>query len=199
MEDTEKSPIVERLAKYIDFSGLSNSQFADRAGIPRPSLSQLLHGRNKSLNNQLLSKLNDAFPDLNIEWLLFGRGDMVKVSNFEFSGGQTNGSELDFDSENNDNQSLFGSSLFVEGTQTNNQNRNSDSRESYKFENKNASRDFTRPDSQKTPLSTLISEKIAQPVAAATDSTNPLRKKISSIIVFYSDNSFETFLPSVEA
>lgn len=89
MENTQKSPIIDRLCQFIDYTGLTSSQFADTAGIPRPSLSQMLHGRNKSLNNQVLSKLNDAFPNLNIVWLLFGNGDMLTNSNFEISEPQT--------------------------------------------------------------------------------------------------------------
>lgn len=85
MEESNLSPIIERLVAFIGYTGLSNSQFADTAGIPRPSLSQMLHGRNKSLNNQMLAKLNEAFPNLNIMWLLFNQGNMLIEGNIEIS------------------------------------------------------------------------------------------------------------------
>ena len=54
MEESEKSPVLDRLVQFMNSTGLSSSQFADTTGIPRPSLSQMLHGRNKSVNNQVL-------------------------------------------------------------------------------------------------------------------------------------------------
>ncbi len=69
--------IIERLNSFLTYTGLSTTQFADEAGIPRPSLSQILNGRNKKISNELLAKLHDAFPALNILWLVFGEGDMI--------------------------------------------------------------------------------------------------------------------------
>lgn len=43
----EEYNVAIRLKGFIESQGLTNSQFADRCGIPRPSLSQLLTGRNK--------------------------------------------------------------------------------------------------------------------------------------------------------
>ena len=57
MSQDSFEPIVERLKQYIAEKGLTNTQFADRAGIPRPTLSQILHGRNKTINDVLLRKL----------------------------------------------------------------------------------------------------------------------------------------------
>ena len=88
MEDSEKSPVLDRLVQFMNSTGLSSSQFADTTGIPRPSLSQMLHGRNKSVNNQVLAKLNAAFPNLNILWLLFGTGNMLENGNIETSEAQ---------------------------------------------------------------------------------------------------------------
>lgn len=71
------SNIASRLKTFMESTGLNNSQFADTCGIPKPSLSQILSGRNKKVSNQLLELLHNAFPDLNIIWLIFGEGDML--------------------------------------------------------------------------------------------------------------------------
>lgn len=39
--------IITRLNEFVSQRGLSSSQFADLLGIPRPSASQILSGRNK--------------------------------------------------------------------------------------------------------------------------------------------------------
>ena len=76
--------IAARLIAFKDWTELSNSQFADQAGIPRPTLSQFLNGRNKRLSDDLTAKLHAAFPMLNVMWLLFGEGDMLTDPNIQF-------------------------------------------------------------------------------------------------------------------
>ena len=76
MEDN----VAIRLKGFMDEMGLSNSQFADQCGIPRPSLSQLLTGRNKKISDVIVGQIHHAFPELSVLWLLFGEGAMM-VSN----------------------------------------------------------------------------------------------------------------------
>lgn len=73
MEDN----VAIRLKGFIDEMGLTNSQFADQSGIPRPSLSQILTGRNKKISDVIVGQIHAAFPRLSVLWLLFGEGDML--------------------------------------------------------------------------------------------------------------------------
>lgn len=66
-----------RLKHFLDSLNLSSSQFADKCGIPRPSVSQILTGRNKKISNIFINKVHEIFPELSINWLLFGEGDML--------------------------------------------------------------------------------------------------------------------------
>lgn len=66
-----------RLKHFLEFTGLTNSQFADQCGIPRPTLSQLLSGRNKKLSDQVLRPIHLHFPNLSLVWLMFGEGEML--------------------------------------------------------------------------------------------------------------------------
>lgn len=68
--------LISRLNEFVRFSGLTSSQFADEIGVPRPSFSQILNGRNKKISNELIEKIHHVFPTLNIMWLLFGEGTM---------------------------------------------------------------------------------------------------------------------------
>ena len=61
----------------MDQAGISSSQFADTCEIPRPTLSQLLNGRNKKVSNEVIGKIHRAYPSLNVMWLLFGDGEML--------------------------------------------------------------------------------------------------------------------------
>ena len=194
METSDRSPIIERLCKFIAYSGLTNSQFADKAAIPRPSLSQMLHGRNKSLNNQVLEKLNDAFPELNISWLLFGQGDMLTVSNIKFSERQ-NSAKNDISSlQNTENQCVDN------GATTNNSQPNlfqSVSNQPQNPENSVFPDDSVqnRTVDPNSPLASSVNPAFADIISRAV-SNQENSKKIASIIVLYTDNSFETYLPS---
>lgn len=184
MEDNKKSPIIERLSMFMEMTGLSSSQFADKAGIPRPSLSQMMHGRNKSLNNQVLAKLNTAFPELNIVWLLFGHGDMYNTQFVETSEPQTERNSYDFSASETDIKpldSLFGNDIFSQQNTPITPKSESDANNSQ----------------NKAPVEpTIPSDAISQPIVDSLAGAS--RKKISSIIVFYSDSSFETFYPTTE-
>ena len=62
---------------FMDNAGISSSQFADTCEIPRPTLSQLLNGRNKKVSDEVIGKIHRAYPSLNVMWLLFGDGEML--------------------------------------------------------------------------------------------------------------------------
>ena len=77
--------IVTRLKLFMDNSEISISQFADTCHIPRPTMSQLLNGRNKKVSDELITKIHQAYPSLSVLWLMFGEGEMFVNGNNEFS------------------------------------------------------------------------------------------------------------------
>lgn len=77
----EEDNVAIRLKGLIQALGVTNSQFADKCGIPRPSLSQLLGGRNKKISDVIVGQIHQAYPEVNILWLLFGEGAMMNIVN----------------------------------------------------------------------------------------------------------------------
>lgn len=77
--------LVNRLKYYLEENKIAISQFADKCRIPRPTLSQILNGRNKKISDELISKIHEAYPDLSVLWLMFGEGDMVTTANTRIS------------------------------------------------------------------------------------------------------------------
>lgn len=72
----EEENVAIRLKFFMDNMGISNSQFADSCGIPRPTVSQLLNGRNKKISDVIIGMIHKSYPELSIMWLLFGEGEM---------------------------------------------------------------------------------------------------------------------------
>ncbi len=68
--------IVTRLKQFLKQNNIAITQFADNCQIPRPTLSQLLNGRNKKVSDEVIAKIHHTYPSLNIMWLMFGDGDM---------------------------------------------------------------------------------------------------------------------------
>ena len=62
---------IELLMKSYD---LSPSQFAERTGIQRASVSHILSGRNKP-SLEVMLKVYEAFPGVDMKWLMTGVGE----------------------------------------------------------------------------------------------------------------------------
>ena len=68
---------VKRLEIILDYYGLNASSFADKIGVQRSSMSHLLSGRNKPSLDFVL-KILDVFPEVDLYWILNGKGVFPK-------------------------------------------------------------------------------------------------------------------------
>jgi transcriptional regulator with XRE-family HTH domain len=244
--------LVNRLKHYMDTNQVAISQFADRCGIPRPTMSQLMNGRNKRISDEVINKIHNAYPDLSILWLMFGEGDMVPSANMQISEAQNgqnsanaavDSADLQADSAmqgqlfpftDSESDNSRGANSLFDGPQTDifasNQHPSaSNQRPTDADPSPKANITFepdTSPASPTTPGATLSGANSAgtnTPKGAtsadakfangsadakfASSSVEPQveyrslaiahdsHKKITNIVVFYSDNSFQSFLP----
>lgn len=70
---------VIRLRKVIDFYDETASSFAENIGVQRSSISHILSGRNKPSLDFVLKVLS-AYPDVELYWLLNGKGTFPLAS-----------------------------------------------------------------------------------------------------------------------
>jgi len=68
-----------RLKKILDYHNLSASAFAEKVSVQRSSISHILSGRNKP-SLEFITKVANAFPDIELLWLLSGDGEFPKSS-----------------------------------------------------------------------------------------------------------------------
>lgn len=174
--------IISRLKLFLEQNGISNSQFADTCEIPRPTLSQLLNGRNKKVSDEVISKIHAAYPALNIMWLMFGDGNMF-VEN-------TPGSTQIPDAQNLSKTPQGGNRFFGNGMADSASVSSRRQQQSISFGDDNASN--TRPPS--SSLSDTI-QNIAKSVGNGYQPSNG-RRQIVNIMIFYDDNSFESITPA---
>lgn len=159
----------DRLNKILAYEKLTPSKFADIIGVQRSSVSHILSGRNNP-SLDFMRKVLDQFTNISGDWLITGKGDMLKTSkakkyNFDVSKKSTDtpsaspGNTL-FDTLNNSKESA------------------------------------PAPPEQK--VESIVEENI-QPKIAAINALNVggvTTRKIDKIVLFYNDNTFEEFSPS---
>lgn len=163
--------VAIRLKDFIEEMGLTNSQFADQCGIPRPSLSQILTGRNKKISDVIVGQIHHAFPNLSVLWLLFGEGSMVVQEDKE--------DEMDEDLPN----------LFSESGKF-----STPGKEQNKYSNLNALNDTVNR--HKATVNNVDSSDFK--VLDLQNKIEQMRKnprKVVQITVYYDDSTFETFSP----
>lgn len=163
----EEFPVASRLRHLVSALGISDSQFADRCSISRPTLSLLLSGKNKKISDVMLSQIHEAFPDVNILWILFGEGEMFKKEKSdpeEFSS-VTENSKFSSNTSNSEEQLNLVNVKQLEEIVQNVINKS-----------------FA---SSQSNLENLVL-KISEPLNL---------RKATKITLYYDDSTFETFIP----
>jgi transcriptional regulator with XRE-family HTH domain len=70
--------IADRILEFLKVKEISSGALADRIGVQRSSISHILSGRNRP-GFEFIRKFIEAFPEVNAEWFIAGRGNMLKV------------------------------------------------------------------------------------------------------------------------
>lgn len=224
MDNGNADALNIRLKVFMDSTGLNNSQFADRCRLPRPSFSQILSGRNKKVSDVVLTRIHDAFPQLNMLWLMFGEGPMLNGNDSAVSGVSVeDDGNTPAQANNRDGYGLGelrpGQVGVANGQSTPRPYPLRDEEDSSSFAVENYNGDnrkfpaggqgatgFHRENGPLLPLSSAQEadiERISSMMAAkiSGDLQHDLRKvprKVVRITVFYDDNSYETFAPTSE-
>ena len=72
-----KKNILNRIKKIIEENNLSNSEFAEKIGIPKSSVTHLLSERNNP-SLDIIIKISEAFENISTDYLIFGQENQVK-------------------------------------------------------------------------------------------------------------------------
>jgi len=175
----EEDNVSIRLKHFMTVSGLTPSVFADNCGIPRPTLSQLLNGRNKKISDVLVGMIHKAYPRLSVLWLLFGEGEMLTPEVLKEASGMMGVKDEEFSFESGDENSKF----------TDGHTRNSE----FSKENVVPKRNNPPYDSY---MSDVYGAKNEDFFVKNRASFSEKPRSVVRITVFYDDNSYETFEPS---
>lgn len=73
-----------RLQEIITHYDLSASAFAEKISVQRSSISHILSGRNKP-SLDFINKILEAFPEIDLVWILSGVGELRSDSTTRFN------------------------------------------------------------------------------------------------------------------
>lgn len=170
--------IQERILLLMRAQGMNPTQFADEIGVQRSSISHILSGRNNP-SLDIITKILNRFPDIDSNWLVLGKGSLV-------SG---NASEKKVD---------YSNSLFDEIPE---QEPMLELKTPLITHNKNIEDRIEEIQSKNSPIELvkdvepLIDVQINQNLISENRVDSPLNeKRITKIIIFYSDNTFEELI-----
>ncbi len=76
-----RSSILNEAYEWLRYKKLvsSKKEFAEHIGIDKTNLSSAFNGMEKYLTDNLFIKISEAFPQLNKNWLLTGKGNVQKA------------------------------------------------------------------------------------------------------------------------
>lgn len=163
----------DRITKVIEYTELSPAEFAEEIGVQRSSISHIISGRNKP-SLDFIMKIKNKFPDLEWDWLINGKGEMLHNKDVEKSDTEKNNEETKVKEKKSlpDLFSLLDDENFGKDPVSNSNARDSD----------------------KT-VQRQTQEKISDSQRLENNGHNlkAQRKEIRRIVFFYTDGTFETY------
>lgn len=180
--------MIRRIELILKTQNLTPTQFADKLGIQRSGLSHILAGRNNP-SLDFVTKVLNVFPQIQADWLLFGKGSMYALNSSlpvntvsSLDENPNHAREIDYPKEE---ERRFGmidsiSSAHREESTENKSNhvQRAEKDEFMKFSN-------GQIDENATPFD---SENRENPIQSRTNT-----KEIEKIIIFYKNGSFKVY------
>ena len=157
--------MLDRIKRFIETQNMTASGFANVIGVQRSSVSHILSGRNKPSLDFVL-KLKEHYPDLNLDWLLFGTGPilMSKITQRENRQLQN---EIDFENP-----------IVKKNSETQDKQNVEDEKKIEKYQ------------STKEHSATVVDDKMTEKLPVNGE------KDVKKVILLYKDGSFEEFNPA---
>lgn len=166
----------ERLIQLMQLLGVSPTQFANQIGVQRATLQHILSGRNEA-SLKIVTGINQAYPSVNLPWLLYGQGPAInQSSSLDFKG-----SEITEDKRQPADNLIFPYEDMI----------------SPEFKNLSTDNDtsYNSPLQQTDGQKDLNASGVQHHQEAQNDSPSTSCRKIKEIVIFFDDGTFKKFIP----
>lgn len=195
--------MIDRINLIMRAKNITASQFADEISIQRSGMSHIMSGRNKPSLDFVMRVLN-RYPEIDTNWLLFGKGEMYKSANTLESvqnSGKENASDVQ-PIENKVEPVANGGQIDMFSSEMSDfapENTTSEVIENEVVEKVSVLQDI---ENQEYPKSTQLVESETKISNLDGDKEKSIQnketRKAVRYLVFYSDHTFEEFLRAEE-
>lgn len=184
----------DRIFALMEKLQLSPAKFADAIGINRSTISGIKSGRTQP-TLQLLEKLHNAYPEVNVYWLLSGVGEVFNsqvghLSMFFDSRTSSNDDNKIINVKLPDNDNLVSDAISLQETEIlSTEKQTVSSKEKFSCNGTVGISNFEDNSRQTKPL---------EDNGHVTSQTQHLTKhdrKIIRVVTFFSDGTYEQFVP----
>ena len=186
--------IKDRIKQLMESMNMSQKDFARLLNMSSGSLSNIFLGRNRPTNNHTMA-IHKAFPNVNINWLLFGEGQMYDQRPSSSAG---NAPSLFEEGDNVTGGEVDEMASGLQQTPTNLQQVASGSQQTSSSFPPVSTSSLAAGTGTDRPLPFTLS---AAPQRVRTSTPRPakveyVRRQVKEIRVFYDDGTYESFVPS---
>lgn len=70
----------DRIQRILDYYQITASEFAKIIGVNASGISHILGGNRTHLSTETIIKLSQKFPEINLDWLILDKGEMISNS-----------------------------------------------------------------------------------------------------------------------
>jgi len=67
-----------QIQELLSFYQLTAAEFSKIIGVNPSGLSHIIGGKRNYLSIDTIVKIKDKYPDINLDWLILGKGEMIK-------------------------------------------------------------------------------------------------------------------------
>lgn len=89
--------IKERFAEFIKYKGLSRRKFQEKIGVSNSYIQNI----SNSIGKDVLNRISIQYPELNTDWLLTGKGEMLRKNTIGININQGDGNIIGQGNHNN--------------------------------------------------------------------------------------------------
>ena len=68
---------IDRINTIVDYFGITKNQLASKSGLASSNMSKMMSGE-QSISDKTLGKIVEAYPQINLNWLKTGEGEMLR-------------------------------------------------------------------------------------------------------------------------
>lgn len=171
----------DRIMQIMKMEHMTQQEFAQRLDLSPASLSSIFNGRTNPTNNHVQA-IHRCFPNININWLMFGEGEMYMNPACHSENQDTIGSGRDMESEKDPNEQQISSTPIynkVDGLV----GELSDSSQELMSQQGLFTKDSVYPEIN--PATQIVRETIKY--------IDKPQRKITEIRIFFDDGTYEVF------